>query len=148
MTMTKLSFHRRPMPIFAEYRPLYKIAQILLVLSLSSRSGKSSLIRLQLFNWAIKDSERQKLLINSVENRSLEISVWGLDPSLNSAVQFALAERLVERCSIGISLTDLGKKYIEELVKKEVLKEDVEFLNALGKGITESMISRVSESWG
>ena len=136
------------MPIFADYRPLYKIVQLLLVLFLSSRGGKSSLIRLQLFNWVLKEEERRKLLSNAVRNKTLDTSVWGLDPSLNSAVQFALAEQLIERCSTGVILSDSGRIYIKELIEKEILIEDIEFLTGIGKGITESMIEQASNSWG
>lgn len=146
--MTKLSFHRRPMPIFADYRPLYRMAKFLLVLYLSSRGGKSSIIRLQLFNWVLKDDLRRKMLSKAADDGSLDISVWGLDPSLNSAIQFSLAEGLVERCSNGVSLTDLGKSYIKDLIDREIFKDDVEFLKEIGKDITETMVSQTSDSWG
>lgn len=136
------------MPIFADYRPLYKIAQLLLTLHLCSRGGKSSFIRLQLFNWILKDNERRTLLIDAVKNQTLDINVWGLDPSLNSAVQFSLAEGLIQRCNNGITLTENGKVYAEELVNKETMKDDIDFLKKIGKGITESMVSQVSDSWG
>lgn len=136
------------MPIFADYRPLYKIARLLLVLHLSSRGGRSSIIRLQLFNWVLKEDARQELLLKAVDKGSLELSVWGLDPSLNSAIQFSLAEKLVERCSSGIVLTELGKNYANELIDKEILKEDIIFLKEIGKEITETMVSQISDSWG
>lgn len=136
------------MPIFAEYRPLYKIAQILLVLYLSSRGGKSTLIRLQLFNWVLKDNCRSEILINASESGDLNVSVWGLDPSLNSAIQFALAEHLVERYSNGIKITKHGKEYAEKIKNDEGFQDTVTFLSKVEKGITESMILQISESWG
>ncbi len=136
------------MPIFADYRPLYRMAKFLLVLYLSSRGGKSSIIRLQLFNWVLKDDLRRKMLSKAADDGSLDISVWGLDPSLNSAIQFSLAEGLVERCSNGVSLTDLGKSYIKDLIDREIFKDDVEFLKEIGKDITETMVSQTSDSWG
>ncbi|MCG7985464.1 MAG: hypothetical protein JAY90_22350 [Candidatus Thiodiazotropha lotti] len=148
MNMTKLSFHRRPMPIFANYRPLYKIAKLLLVLHISSRGGKSTLVRLQLFNWVLKESERKDLLRKAAKNGILNVSVWGLDPSLNSATQFALAEGLVNRSGSSIAITEKGRDYIKSLLELESLGEDVDFLREIGKGITESMVTKTSESWG
>ena len=145
--MTKLSFHRRPMPIFAEYRPMYKMSLILLVLLLSSRSGKSSFIRLHLFNWALKDDKRKDLLLKSSKDKSLDLNIWGFDPSLNIAVQFALAEKLVERDGGSIMMTSLGKEYTKKLFEMEIMKDEASFLVLLGKGITESMVSQASESW-
>lgn len=145
--MTKLSFHRRPMPIFSEYRPMYKMSLILLVLLLSSRSGKSSFIRLHLFNWALKDDKRKDLLLKSSKDKSLDLNIWGFDPSLNIAVQFALAEKLVERDGGSIMMTSLGKEYTKKLFEMEIMKDEASFLVLLGKGITESMVSQASESW-
>lgn len=136
------------MPIYAEYRPLYKIAQIVFVLFICSRGGKSSLIRLQLFNWALKDKLRHQTLIDASSKGRLEIDVWGMDPSLNSAIQFAIAEKIVERNNNGIALTDHGKKYTNSLLKDEGFKELTVVLSEIGKGITESMITEISDSWG
>ena len=136
------------MPIFAEYRPLYKISQILFVLNVCSRGGKSSLIRLQLFNWALKDKDRNNVLINASKNGGLNISVWGMDPSLNSAIQFGLAEGLLEKYTNGVSISEGGKKYIVELTKDNEFKKLYSVLTDVGKGVTESMITQVSNSWG
>ena len=51
------------------------------------------MVRLQLFNWVLKDKKRRVMLKTSVESNNIDISVWGLDPTLNIALQFALAER-------------------------------------------------------
>jgi len=136
------------MPIYADHRPLYKIAQILLVLAVSSRGGKSSMIRLHLFNWVMKENKRKDLLVNAAKNGGLNINVWGLDPFLNSAIQFALAERLVERCSNGISITEKGKVYIKIIQEDQILDEEYLYFKSLGKRITETMIEKASESWG
>ena len=146
--MSKLTFNRKPMPIYAEYRPLYKIAQIVFVLLLCSRGSKSSLIRLQLFNWALKDVARHQVLIEASSNGKLDINVWGMDPSLNSAIQFAIAEGIIERNNNGVSLTEYGKKYTNSLLSDEGFEELTIVLSEIGKGITESMITMVSDSWG
>src|SRR3546814_3539930 len=55
-----LRFERRPSPVLAEHRPMYKIGQVLLILFLASRGGRSSLPRLQLFNWAMKSARSEE----------------------------------------------------------------------------------------
>jgi hypothetical protein len=77
--MSKLYFDRKAMPVIPEYRPMYKICQILLILKLSSSGKKSSLIRFHLFNWALKDEKRKQMLINSSVNKELPFGVWGID---------------------------------------------------------------------
>lgn len=136
------------MPIFAEYRPLYKLTQILLVLYINSRGGKSSLIRLQLFNWALKDEKRIQIMIESARERSLVVSVWGMDPSMNSAIQFGLAEGMIKKKNNGISITEYGNIYVGTLIKGDEFKEMYSLLIDIGKGITESMVAEASDLWG
>jgi len=146
--MSTIKFIRSPMPIFAEYRPLYKLTQILLVLYINSRGGKSSLIRLQLFNWALKDEKRIQIMIESARERSLVVSVWGMDPSMNSAIQFGLAEGMIKKKNNGISITEYGNIYVGTLIKGDEFKEMYSLLIDIGKGITESMVAEASDLWG
>ena len=67
MNDKKMKFIQTPAPVFVEHRPIYKIGQILLILYLSSRGFKSSLTRLQLFNWLIKERVRKDKVILSNE---------------------------------------------------------------------------------
>ena len=136
------------MPIFAEYRPLYKVVQLLLILSICSRGGKSSIIRLQLFNWTLKSEHRQQRLLEVSQNGVLEIEVWGLDPALNAAIQFAIGERLVKQSESTISIEDKGKEFLNNVLEDDLVLEELEFLNSIGKKITEGMVSKISESWG
>ena len=136
------------MPIFAEYRPLYKISHILLILYLCSRGGKSSLIKLQLFNWVIKDKSRNRFLLEAADAGVLNVNVWGLDPTVNSAIQFGMAEKLLETSSNGVTITSIGKEYIKDIIENNVIEADVNFLTRIGKKITETMVSDVSDTWG
>ena len=72
-SMSGLLFERKPSPVLAEHRPLYKIGQVLLILHLASRAGRSRLLRLHLFNWALKSVDRQKLLIHASTAKELKV---------------------------------------------------------------------------
>ena len=144
-----LRFVRRAAPVFPEHRPLYKIAQILLILALASRGGKSSLPRLQLLNWALKTAPRRTRLINAVKNGELNIAAWGFDPVVAIALRFAEAEKLIEQTATGYKITDLGDKFAHSICKDtENLENERRFLTALGKSLTEGMVSAVSNKWG
>ena len=136
------------MPIFAEYRPLYKVVQLLMILSLSSRGGRSSIIRLQLFNWTLKSEQRRQRLLEVSKTGTLEIEVWGLDPALNAAIQFAIGEGLVKQNGAVISIENKGKEFLNGVLDDDLIIGDKEFLNTLGKNVTEGMVSKISESWG
>lgn len=146
--MTKLSFHRKPMPIYAEHRPLYKIAQVLFVLGLASRGGKSSILRIQLFNWALKETKRMEEIERAAESGTLEISVWGIDPTLNAAIQFAISEGLIKQETSNVIITEKGKDYMELIIEEDVFISEKEFYSKVKKKITESMVSHVVDSWG
>ncbi|WDZ97344.1 hypothetical protein Herbaro_06020 [Herbaspirillum sp. WKF16] len=147
--LKKLRFVRRPLPIFPEHRPLYKIAQILLILQLASWGAKSTLPRLQLLNWALKTDSRQKRLLDCVRQKKLTIAAWGFDPVMAIALRFAEAEKLVATTSTGYQLTETGKKFAREICKEDDnLASEREFLTAIGKSLTEAMVTTVSDKWG
>jgi hypothetical protein len=78
----------------------------------------------------------------------LVVSVWGMDPSMNSAIQFGLAEGMIKKKNNGISITEYGNIYVGTLIKGDEFKEMYSLLIDIGKGITESMVAEASDLWG
>lgn len=147
-TVVRLKFQRRPAPVMAEHRPLYKICQILLVLHLASRGGKSSLLRLHLFNWALKRSDRGQLLKMASDTKVLNVTAWGFDPALAIALRYAIAEKLIRTISTGYELTDTGKLLAVDVAKDQVVfGRDKTLLLSVGKNITEAMVDSVAKGW-
>lgn len=143
-----LKFQRRPSPVLPEHRPLYKIAQLVLILSLASRGGKSSLARLHLFNWAFKSGDRGERLSHAVRAKSLNVTAWGFDPALAIALRYAVAEGLVSVNGSGYQLTDVGKIFAKSIGDDpEVLWAEKTLLTEVGKGITEKMVDAVAKGW-
>lgn len=143
-----LKFERKPSPVLAEHRPLYKIGQILLVLHLASRGGRSKLPRLHLFNWALKSKARQVQLIEASTSRVLRVSAWGFDPMLAFAVSFAIAEGLIRETSTGYELAEDGESFVLDILREEELfAAEKTFLGVVGKGITEAMVETVANGW-
>ena len=144
-----LRFVRRAAPVFPEHRPLYKIAQILLMLELASRGGKSSLPRLQLLNWALKTAPRRARLAEAVKRGQLNLAAWGFDPVVAIALRFAEAEKLIKQTATGYQITNLGKSFTQSVCEDtENLESERSFLTSLGKSLTEGMVSAVSDKWG
>lgn len=143
-----LRFVRRPSPVLVEHRPLYKITQLLLVLHMSSRGGKSTLPRLHLFNWALKSTERIQKLVDAARVRALNMTAWGFDPALAIAIRFAVAEDLVEPTSTGYQLTEKGRSFIAEVLKEaSAFAPERKLLTQIGKDITEGMVETVAKGW-
>lgn len=145
--MSKLTFHRKPMPLMAEHRPIYKITQLLLVLYLSSRGKKSSLIRLHLFSWVLKDEIRKKMLLESANQKQILFGVWGVDPAVNISLQYAEAEGLISKSGLSYKLTQDGAKYVSEIDSEMAFKDDYFFLQSIGSKITEGMVENIIREW-
>lgn len=147
IAMSKLHFERKAMPVFPDHRPLYKICQILLILDLCSAGNKSSLIRLHLFNWALKDLKRMEMLILSAKTKIISFGVWGMDPALNMALNMAVAEGLINKTLTGYGLSVKGKDFIRQGDIKNLFSVDCQSLNLIGKKITEKMVKDVANRW-
>lgn len=144
----RLRFERRPSPVLAEHRPMYKVCQVLLILLLASRGGKSSLPRLQLFNWALKSSERQEQLVLAVGEKVLQVPAWGFDPAMAIAVRIAISEGLVAENSTGYEITEAGEFFVKEILKDaDLFRPERSFLSAVGKGLTEGMVEATASGW-
>lgn len=146
--MSYLSFNVRPSVVLPDHRPLYKITQLLLVLSLASHGKKSSLIRLQLFNWALKEDERRQKLLQASEDRLINFPAWGVDPTLNAAIALAKADELIEATSTGYRITLLGQKFCALVLAEGLFDEDLQFLKQIRNSITEKMVDEIVDKWG
>ncbi|MFJ5480042.1 hypothetical protein [Pectobacterium carotovorum] len=145
---TQLNFIRRSSPVLVEHRPLYKIGLLVLILYVSSRGGKSSLLRLHLFNWALKQKERQQLLYAASEIKDLKVSAWGFDPAFAIAIRYAVAEGLISEIPSGYKITNIGISLVKDiLTNNDLLAKEKLFLMKVGKNITEAMVTAVANSW-
>jgi hypothetical protein len=147
----KLSFTQRPIPIPADYRPMYKIALIVLILRLCCRAETSTLLKLHLFSWALtSDKNLSKLREYVTSNFSSDFSVWGIEPALNRALQLAIAENICEVVNgKNYKLTEKGYKFYKMInADSELFEKEKSFLNFIGKSkITDSRINAMSNQW-
>ena len=136
------------MPVLPEHRPMYKIGMVLLILQMYSIGGKSSLVRLHLFNWALKDSKRIRLLAESVKAKKLLIGVWGVDPTLNMALGYAISDELIMKMNNGsYCITPKGKSFVSKPEVLELFDHEMTRLKLIGKSITETMITQIAKRW-
>ena len=148
MNDKKMKFIQRPAPVFVEHRPIYKIGQILLILYLSSRGFKSSLTRLQLFNWLIKERVRKDKVILSIKNNKLDVYAWGFDPALTIALRYAIAEKLIDEDVDSFKLTNKGVEYCMRILEDETLfEEEKTCLQVVKKSITEKIVDSATKGW-
>lgn len=149
MTTSKIkgAFRKRRMPISADYRPMYKIGLIVLILKIASTGNKSSLNKLHFLIWALK-SEKNRTFIKDILDRTdyTKIIAWGVEPALNKALTIGVAEGLFFLENNKYALTQKGKDFSKSILKEiELFKDEKEFLEWVGKrGVTETLITQLT----
>ena len=140
----KYSFKREPVSLPAELRPMHKIALILLFLRINCKASTSTLLKIQFLNWVLKSKEMRNKLISQTNGKEAEylLKVIHLDPTVNRAVQYAIAEKIISLEKSGkIKLTDLGIKLVDEIIRNDDLFIDEKnYLMKLGKTVSEVQI--------
>lgn len=151
LLIKRLSFTKKPIPLPAEYRPMYKIALIVMTLKICCRGESSNLLKLHLFSWALASEKNMKELRDYViSNFKTDFSVWGIEPALNRALQLAVAENI---CDIvngkNYKLTEKGNRFFEMIMAdKELFEIEKSFLSFIGKShITDNRITAMTNKW-
>lgn len=151
LVIRKISFKERPITLPADYRPLYKIAVIAMVLKLCCRSERASLLKLHLFSWCLSSEKRMNQLTAYVERDFTGDSImWGIEPALNRALLIATAEGICLHETRGTYvLAERGKTFYDLIAgEKELFQLEKSFLQSLGKNkITDTRIGAMSQQW-
>uniref|UniRef100_A0A182UFN2 Rad50/SbcC-type AAA domain-containing protein n=1 Tax=Anopheles melas TaxID=34690 RepID=A0A182UFN2_9DIPT len=138
--MATLKFTSRPSPVLTELRPIYKICQALLIMHLTGRGDKCSLVKLHLMNWAIKTPPRVETMKLAADLGQITLPVWGFDPALSMALNLAYSDQLIEPTTTGFELSIKGKQLVKTIMDdKSVMVEEKTALLKIGKKITEDM---------
>jgi len=143
-----IKFSKKPIPIPAEYRPIYKIAQIVLILKLSCIGNKASLLKLHLLSWALKSDYNRKKLLGLIQSNFEEnLKTWGIEPALNRALSYTVAEKLCKIEKGNYLLTEKGKLFYDKIINNgEILHIEIDFLKQLGKRkITDNKIVAIAK---
>ncbi len=141
-----LRFKRRPMAIAAELRPDWKIGALLLILHLSSRGGKSSLRRLHILNWALRSAKNRAEFEQVREHQQPLFSFqFRFEPALGRAINLAVGEKYVAWVGGNrLQITPRGQRWVTDILKDEsVMQEEREFLERIGKDITEGIATEM-----
>lgn len=137
------SFQERPTPLQAQSRVIWGLSMVTLILHICCRGKRSSITRLHLLNWSVRSAKNKKLLLEFLENRNSPMSVLiRYEPSFNRAVEYALADGLVEMTGKkgSIKLTTKGQQLSHEILTDDtILKEEKEFLRSVGPAVTEEL---------
>lgn len=142
-------FEPKPISLFPSYRPMYRIAQILLVLYLNCIAGRASLLKLHLFSWGLKSEENiDKLKLFVTSNFNVPIDFFGIEPSLNRALNFAVGELLIGYDGDRYFLKEKGEEFAKLIVNdEELFHNEILILKLIGKKIGENRIVQLEKKW-
>lgn len=142
------AFRKRSLPIAADYRPLYKIGLISIILKKVCIGNKSSLNKLHFFIWSLKSRRNIDFMKSIIDtDNGPEIISWGVEPALNKALNYCLSEGLLVMDGDKYLLTKEGSDFAKRIEKDtELFSEEKAFLDYLGKRrVTESYINHLTE---
>ena len=90
-------FKRRPVSQVIDYRPIWKIGQILLIVRDGSSKSGCSLLKLHLFSWTFQGyKNRNKLRKWISSDFDSTMTIWTLSPHVNRAIAFGIGEKLLK----------------------------------------------------
>lgn len=143
------TFRLRPEPVPGDLRPEWRLSVVVLMLLRCGRGGRLSLKKALLLNWAVLSSETRKIFTRMVDgNRQLTDIPVRLDPSLNRALDFARAERLliIEKKTTGsiITLLPKGQELAERIHKEpDCLETEKTFFDSLRRRLPEEKVIEI-----
>lgn len=138
----KFKFVPRPRDLPGDLRPNWRVPLLILMLDMCCRGGKSTLYKLHLLNWAIRSQGQRDLLLKNLSGdpdySQIRIQV---EPSFIRAIQFAVAEKLVERLENSrVQITERGKQFAHDIKESESLVSEKDFLKKIGLRLTEAFV--------
>lgn len=144
---SNVEFRVRPKAISADFRPLWRMTVVLLILRLASYSNRSTLSRLHVLNWAIRTEEnRDNLRLVITGDLPPDKIIVRIEPSLVRAIELAKGEGLVDYVKgKGAKLTQKGIEAVDKVLSEpDLLSEEKLFLREIGKrNLTEQLINKI-----
>lgn len=143
------TFVSKPVPIFPSYRPMLRIGQNLLVLKLNSYGNKASLLKLHLFSWGFKELNNLSAIQSFAASNSQErIRFFGIEPTLNRALSFAIYDGLIDLKKGVYVLTSKGNFLADKILDdNELFIIEKPILKAIGKNPTETSLLQLQKFW-
>lgn len=147
---TKIKFVNRPIAVPYNYRIIYKISQIVLILGTVCKKGGCSNIKLHMISNALTSHNILVELEKVLDNTAAVPPLVRFEPALTRALNFAIADGLVEvQANSKFKLTIKGKKLYEQIMQDEELMilEKIDLKNIKDK-INDDVIDRIVKKWG
>jgi hypothetical protein len=120
-----------------------------MILSYNGFGGKASLLKLHLFSWALKSNDNLELLKEfAISNDQSKLRFFGIESTLNRALNLAYAEKLIDFDNGSYSLLEKGRKFAITIDEDEtIFVYEKQILKLIGKKIPERAINNLINHW-
>ncbi|MEA5467206.1 hypothetical protein [Leptothoe sp. PORK10 BA2] len=140
----EFSFRDQPVPLQPQLRVIWGLSILVLILHICCRGGRSSVARLHLLNWSLRNNENRERLTELLENRlSPFATLIRCEPGFNRAIEYAIAESLVEVVdgsqNLRIRLLEKGRQLANEIIEEDCLQAEKAFLREKCVPVTEKL---------
>ena len=145
----EIIFDAKPDAVPYNYRISYKVAQICLIISkCCSGRGGCSLVKMHVFSSALNTKEYMQTLKQYLDEKS-PYMIIRFDPTVNRAIKYAMAERLLIQLKNGtFRLSDKGKVFILNIEKdNSIMSNEKEYLSKYTKKLTDKKIDMLMSAW-
>lgn len=145
----KITFINRPIQVPYNYRIVYKVCKIVLIIGETCKRGGCSTIKLHIISNAISSNKSLKELEKFLDDSSNNVSIVRFDPALTRAINYALAENIIDIQNNGkIKLSDKGKVLYQEVIEdKELMILEKDSLKNISNKLTEEKIEEIIVNW-
>ncbi|MEE1082906.1 MAG: hypothetical protein UH850_04105 [Paludibacteraceae bacterium] len=149
--MERITFKQKPVDIPAEYRPMYQISLVIMILQFCCNNKSAILLKLHLFSWCLYSEENMNTMREFIKSKfKSQTPYWCIDPALNRALQYGVADNIFETetktdQNIRYKLTDKGKllaKKIED--DAELFVNEKDFLSKTGTKLKDTKITELT----
>lgn len=142
------TFKDRGTVIPSDRRPVWRMTLVVCLLRHCSRGQKSSLVRLHILDWAMRNTEGRQQLMAFIDGEiMLRYICVRYDPALLRAVLIGEAEQILKIVGKSVKLLSVGQTLAREVEKsKTILTRELEFMKVLGKNFTEKKADQFLKS--
>lgn len=140
----------RPTAVPYNYRILYKVIQLLLIISYCCAPRKGcSIEKMHMISNAINDKDELDNLLSFIKEKNNNLIIVRFDPAINRAVGYALAEKLILRQANGLfKLSPIGKVCVNEINKNvNLFIREKNIMEGISFELTEERIKSLILDW-
>ena len=141
-----MKFIKRPIALPSNYRIFYQVSILLLVLKLCcAKNVGASTLKFQLLAWTLRDDDgcNSLMRVTKLKDEKCNFNFWSLDPALNRAIEFALADGFLILKNEKFISAPKGDALLRYILETDVFIHEKEILKKFNKSVTESFVNTV-----